>query len=97
MKKYRIEHTSRFKRQLKLAHKRHLNVRKLLDLVNLLATSDEPLPERYRNHRLVGSARFRDCWECHIEPDWLLVYRKDKDELILLLLETGTHSDLFGR
>ncbi len=52
------------------------------------------LPEEYRPHKLVG--KYSGKWECHIEPDWLLVWDKNDSELILLLLDTGTHSDIFG-
>lgn len=63
-------------------------------VVNALA-NDEKLGKKYKDHQLVDSARFKDCRECHIEPDWLLVYKKNKNELILFLIETGAHSDLF--
>ena len=52
-----------------------------------------PLPERYHDHALVGT--YADFRECHIKPDWLLVYSKDEEELELFLFRTGTHSDLF--
>lgn len=57
--------------------------------------NDIELDIKYRDHQLINSSRFYNCRECHIEPDWLLVYRKDNDKLILLLIETGSHSDLF--
>ena len=52
------------------------------------------LPPEYRPHKLTG--RFQGNWECHIQPDWLLVWEQRDEELILLLLDTGSHSDLFG-
>ena len=57
--------------------------------------SEEKLSEKYRDHQLINSIRFKNCRECHIEPDWLLVYKKNDEQLILLLIETGSHSDLF--
>lgn len=92
--KYKVEQSTKFKRQLKLIKKRRLDVSKLEKVVNMLADG-EALDERYCNHKLTDNKRFRDCWECHVAPDWLLVYRRDGDALVLLLVETGSHSDLF--
>lgn len=92
--KYDIILTTDFKKELKLIKKRNKNLDKLTKVVNLLA-SDKALEEKYRDHALVNSTRFKGCRECHIEPDWLLVYKKNDKELILFLIETGTHSDLF--
>ena len=62
-------------------------------VIKLLIKDDSPLPEKYLDHALLGGLKgYR---ECHIKPDWLLVYRKDKEELILVLITTGTHSDIF--
>ena len=94
--RYAIEQTTRFRKQLKQMKKRHLDVRDLAKVVDTLAAG-EALDARCRNHRLTDSKRFQDCWECHIAPDWLLVYRKYERGLILLLIETGTHSDLFDK
>lgn len=92
--KYEIVSTSAFKKELKIIKKRHKDLDKLRKVVNKLSNG-EVLDEKYRDHSLVVSTRFKDCRECHIEPDWLLVYRINNDELILLLVETGSHSDLF--
>ena len=86
--------TTAFKKELKLIKKRNKDLEKLTKVVNALAEGIE-LDEKYRDHALVNSTRFKDCRECHIEPDWLLVYKKNNKELILFLIETGTHSDLF--
>lgn len=94
MRKYKIEQSSKFRKQFKLMKKRGLKVQKLLDVIDMLADG-EVLDERYCNHKLTDNKRFRDCWECHVAPDWLLVYRRDGDALVLLLVETGSHSDLF--
>ena len=86
--------TTRFKKDYKLAMKRHLNIDLLDDIIRVLARG-ETLPERYKDHDLTGDwAGHR---ECHIQPDWLLVYRIDDDVLVLTLARTGTHSDLFGK
>lgn len=86
--------TSQFKKDYKLAMKRHLNVNLLDDVIRTLAAGDE-LPAKNKDHALTGD------WighrECHIQPDWLLVYRLEADVLILTLSRTGTHSDLFGK
>lgn len=82
--------SGQFKRDVRKAEKRGKDMGKLRALV-LLLIEEKPLPERYRDHPLKGSwASFRDA---HIEPDWLLIYRVDGDEL--QLARTGTHSDLF--
>ena len=66
---------------------------KYTEVVNMLA-SDEPLPPRCKDHPLFG--KWEGMRECHIEPDWLLIYKKHKDTLILLLSRTGTHPDIFS-
>ena len=86
--------TNQFKKDYKLAMKRHLPIEKLDDVIRLLATG-EPLPEKNKDHTLTGDwAGHR---ECHVQPDWLLIYRVEGDLLILTLSRTGTHSDLFGK
>ena len=85
--------SNRFKKDLKLAKKRGLNLDILEDIVNKLAMR-EKLPDKNRDHVLTGDyIGFR---ECHVAPDWLLVYRVEEDELELFLFRTGTHSDLFS-
>lgn len=84
--------SNRFKKDLKLAVKRGYDLELLSNVVDLLA-AQENLPSKYKDHELVGNyIGFR---ECHIQPDWLLVYRVQSDALILFLSRTGTHSDLF--
>lgn len=92
--RYKIILTTTFKKDLKLIKKRNKNLEKLTKVVNSLA-NDEKLDKKYKDHALLNSTRFKECRECHIEPDWLLVYKKNSRELILFLIETGTHSDLF--
>ena len=84
--------SNQFKKDLKLAAKRGLQVEKLRDVVNTLA-QQKPLDEKYRDHGLTGN--YRGFRECHIEPDWLLVYRVNEAELELFLFRTGSHADLF--
>ena len=91
--KYEIIMTSAFKKELKNL-KKNKDLSKLTEIVNKLA-NDEKLDLKNRDHSLVNNLRFQNCRECHIEPDWLLVYKKNYDELILFLIETGLHSDLF--
>ena len=84
--------SNRFKKDLKLASKRGYNLDLLDEVVEKLA-NQQKLEERYRDHDLSGNyAGFR---ECHIQPDWLLVYRIEGDAVLLFLSRTGTHSDLF--
>jgi len=84
--------TSQFKRDYKLAMKRNKDISLIDDCIRMLASNTE-LPPKYRDHDLSGNwAGHR---ECHIQPDWLLIYRIDGNDLILVLARTGSHSDLF--
>lgn len=89
---YRIKRTNRFDKDVALAKKRGKDLDKLFAVVEKLANG-ETLDDRYRDHDLRG--RYEGCRECHIEPDWLLVYEIFEDVLVLVLNRTGTHSDLF--
>lgn len=92
--KYKLVLTAAFKKDVRLMEKRNLNLQELNTVVDLLL-NDTPLPEKYCDHRLKGNKRkFR---ELHINPDWLLLYIKDKNMLILTLTRTGTHSDLLDK
>jgi mRNA interferase YafQ len=89
--KYEVKRTSRFKKDYRLARKRGYDSSLMREVVTKLA-NDEPLPEKNRDHVLVGDwIGFR---ECHVQNDWLLVYKKEEDILVLTLTRTGTHSDL---
>ena len=92
--KYGIVLTSMFKKDLKLAKKRGYDLSLLNKVVDTLAMG-KPLAEKYKDHNLVGN--FTGCRECHITPDWLLIYEILNSELILYLTRTGTHSDLFDK
>ena len=87
-----IARSNRFLKDLRLAKKRGLDLSLLEEVVNKLA-NQEVLDEKYHDHALSGD--FADFRECHIKPDWLLVYTVDDEELELFLFRTGTHSDLF--
>lgn len=90
--KYSLTVTSKFRKTLKLARKRGLDVNLLNGIVNSLQKG-ESLDAKYCDHALTGD--YKGHRECHIQPDWLLVYRINEDYLILTLVATGTHSDLF--
>ena len=90
--KYEVRFTGQFKKDLKLAQKQGKDVEKLFAVVDKLAIG-EPLDEKYRDHTLTGN--YKGCRECHIEPDWLLVYEIFDDVLVLLLNRVGSHSELF--
>ena len=90
--KYTVKPTAKFQRDLKRVQKRGYDISLLTDIIKKLADG-EPLPEKNRDHSLSGE--YVNCRECHITPDWLLVYEIDNGELILYLTRTGTHSDLF--
>lgn len=91
--KYKIEMSSRYRKELKKMIQRGADERKIIDAIDILA-SGKILPQRYKDHQLHG--KFEGMRECHITPDWVLVYRIDGDRLILALTRTGTHSDIFG-
>lgn len=85
-----LEYTTQMKRDLKLAKRRGKDISKLRTVTDHLQ-AEKPLPEKYRNHKLSGN--YKDHWECHIEPDWLLVYLPVPG--VIFLVRTGTHTDLF--
>ena len=87
-----IKYETTFKKDFKKIIKRGYNIRLLEDVIEILA-SGQLLPEKYKDHNLTGN--YYDCRECHITPDWLLIYKINNNELILYLTRTGTHSDLF--
>ena len=89
---YNLRFTNKIQRNIKLMKKRGKDLEKLKVVLNLLQKGEEP-PSKYRDHALTGD--FTGCRECHIEPDWLLVYEIINSELVILLLTTGSHSDLF--
>lgn len=91
--KYEIERTPTFKKDFKLAQKQGLDLNELKEIITLLANG-EPLPPKNKDHQLKGN--YKGHRECHIEPDWLLIYKIQDDMLILTLVRTGSHSKLFN-
>lgn len=89
---YTIKPTTKFQKDLKRASKRGYNINILLEIIKKLAAGEE-LPQKNRDHAL--SEIYSGCRECHIAPDWLLVYEIENESLFLYFLRTGTHSDLF--
>lgn len=87
----KIEFQEQFKNAYKLAVKRGYDIVELEKVIKLLA-EQKPLPEKYRDHELTEN--FKGCRECHITPDWTVIYKVLDDSLILQLMRTGTHSDL---
>lgn len=88
----KIKYQAAFRRDYKRCVRRGYDMKLMEDVIGLLADG-RPLPERNRDHALPGG--FAGCRECHIAPDWLLIYEVNGDELILYLTRTGKHSDLF--
>lgn len=94
MNLYTVKPTKKFQRDLKRVQKRGYDISLLTEVIKKLV-QNEPLPDKYCDHRLSGE--LKDCRECHIQPDWLLMYEKDETTLYLYSMRTGTHGDLFGK
>lgn len=94
--KYTIDFSTKFKKQLRKIIRQNKEIDKLLVVVNKLANK-EPLDTNYQDHQLINNKLYKNCRECHITPDWLLVYRCEETKLILLLLATDSHSELFDK
>ena len=92
--KYRLQVTGEFKQDVKRCKKRGLPLEELWTVVRRLLNG-ETLEEKYRAHILHGDRKGQ--WECHIQPNWLLVWEQHDNELILVMLNTGSHSDIFGK
>lgn len=90
---YEISFSNQFKRSYKKCIKRGLD-KNLLETVITLLAQEGILPKQYKPHKLKGV--YAGCWECHISPDWLLIWQQNDFELTLLLVDTGSHADLFG-
>lgn len=91
---YKIFYTNRMKKDVKLMKRRGKDLNKLVKALSILADGNS-LPVQYKDHSLTGN--LRDFRECHIEPDWLLMYQIHEDTLILSATATGSHADLFGK
>ena len=92
--KYIVKPTTQFKKDFKLAMKRSMKIELLEEVIAMLAMG-ETLPDKHKDHTLTGN--WVEHRECHILPDWLLIYRIEDEVLVLTLARTGTHSDLFGK
>lgn len=90
---YIVKTTNRFDKDLIRCQKRGLNMQLIYDAIKLLETNGQ-LPAEYKPHKLKGN--MKGCWECHIQPDWLMTWSQNNQQLTLLFLQTGTHSDIFG-
>ncbi|MGN1406525.1 MAG: type II toxin-antitoxin system YafQ family toxin [Erysipelotrichaceae bacterium] len=90
--KYEVQFTSQFKKDLKLAKKQNKNLFKLFEVIEILANGGV-LDAKYKDHNLTGN--YKGTRECHVEPDWLLIYEIRGDILVLILYRLGTHSELF--
>ena len=91
---YEIVYTNRMKHDARLMKWRGKDMTKLVAVLEMLA-SGKPLPAKHKDHQLAGN--LHDFRECHIEPDWLLLYQIFEDKLILSATATGSHADLFGK
>jgi len=89
---YSIDYSNRFKKDVRRCVKRGLDIGALRTAVSLLAETGT-LPPQYKAHKLIG--HYAGLWECHIEPDWLMVWDQNDTAMKLLFLQTGTHSDIF--
>ncbi len=93
MSNYNIKYSKEFKKSFKKLIKQGKNIDKLLDVVEMLSRKEQ-LDPKYKDHALYNDIRFKGCRDCHIEPDWLLIYKYLDNELILLLVNTGSHSEV---
>lgn len=93
--KYHIKRSNSFKKQYKKVLKQGKDISKMEHVIEMLASGKE-LDSKYSDHSLNDNKYYKGCRECHIESDWLLVYKIINNELILYLVETGSHSDLFN-
>ena len=91
--KYKLVYTKKFEKDIKNLKKQNKDLTELFDVIDVIAKG-ETLDKKYKDHKLVGN--FNNYRECHIENDFLLVYKIEKDKLILILYRTGTHSEIFG-
>ena len=91
--KYEVQYTNLFKKQYKKVLKQGKDKEKFLKILGMLANG-ESLDEKYKDHALIDNKYFKNCRECHITPDWLLVYKYIENELILFLIQTGSHSEV---
>jgi len=89
---YKVDYTKKYKKDYKRILKRNLNINLLKTVIKLLSNGEQ-LDKRYCKHVLTG--RYEGLYECHIKPDWLLIYMIDEENKVITLVRTGSHSDLF--
>lgn len=94
--KYKIDFSSKFKNQLRKIIKQNKDINKLLLVITKLANK-ETLDIKYKDHQLIDDKTYKNCRECHIAPDWLLIYKFENENLVLVLIATGSHSDLLSK
>ena len=94
--KYEVKGTTSFKKQFKKVIRQGKDINKFIEILNSLA-SGENLDKKYKDHALIDNKHYKRCRECHIESDWLLVYKYNNEELILLMVGIGSHSELFNK
>lgn len=91
---YEVIYTGQFKKSLKQCVRRGLDVNIFKTVLDILQEKGQ-LPAEYHPHKLTG--KYKGCWECHMQPDWLLIWEQEDRQLRLILVDTGTHSDLFKK
>ena len=96
MNNYKIKYSKEFKKSLKKLIKQGKDIDKLLNVVGILSER-KPLDLKYKDHGLYNDKRFKDCRDCHIEPDWILIYKYLEKEIVLLLVNTGSHSNVLDK
>ena len=94
--KYKIDFSSKFKKQLRKMIKQDKDINKLLVVITMLANK-ETLDVKYKDRQLIDDKTYKNCRECHITPDWLLIYKYEEENLVLVLLSTGSHSELLNK
>ena len=96
MTNYTLKYSKEFKKSLKKSIKQGKNIDKLLNVVDMFSKKQQ-LDQKYKDHALYNDKRFKDCRDCHIEPDWILIYKYLENELVLLLANTGSHSEILNK
>ncbi len=91
---YKISYTRKFDKSFDMCAKRGYDMKVIKEAMEILEEKGE-LPARYKTHKLTGE--YKGCLECHLKPNWLLVWEKHDGELVMLMIDTGTHSDLFRK
>ncbi|MBP9994088.1 MAG: type II toxin-antitoxin system YafQ family toxin [Bacteroidia bacterium] len=91
---YRIKTSRKFDRALVVCSKRGYDMKTVKNALEILAEKGE-LPPEYKTHKLIGE--YKGCLECHLKPDWVMIWEKHENELVMLMVNTGTHTDVFKK